>query len=157
MLLWASFMSLTKLDSLAGFLNMYAGWKVGITFALEYLKILPRSCEIFICDDRSAWVATAPRAQMALGQIIFNWLSRRSFWQGELGSGCGSLLFVGRYFTTFVIKTSFRSIPINDKVFSKSFPDLPTNGLPCICSSRPGASPISSSFAFALPSPKIIF
>ena len=59
----------------------------------------------------------------------------------------------GRYFTGLVINTSCSCRPISFMSERKSFPERPTNGLPVLASSFPGASPIKTILASAFPSP----
>src|SRR5580700_6222692 len=51
---------------------------------------------------------------------------------------------------------SWRCSPIASIIDVSNFPARPTNGSPCISSSRPGPSPTKTSFAFGLPSAKTI-
>ncbi len=72
-------------------------------------------------------------------------------------SGKGFLFSGGRHFKILHIYTSSLFSPIASIIFVSSMPALPTNGLPCASSSKPGASPINISFACVLPEPKTTF
>src|SRR5439155_6410227 len=72
-------------------------------------------------------------------------------------SGFGSRLFGGRDFRMFAIYTSSRLKSIAASILLRSCPARPTNGSPCLSSSAPGASPITMTFAFGLPTPKTNF
>src|SRR6185369_6818073 len=53
--------------------------------------------------------------------------------------------------------SSSESNPTDCRILSNSFPALPTNGLPCLFSSEPGASPMITSLALGLPRLRTIF
>src|SRR6266542_2070047 len=55
---------------------------------------------------------------------------------------------------TFAIYTCCRLRPIPARSLSSSFPAWPTNGMPCLSSWKPGASPTNIRSAFGSPTPK---
>ena len=97
-----------------------------------------------------------PRHTITVGFIIFN-CSRRYPMQASSSSGLGSRLLGGRHFKILAMYASSLESPIASRYLSRSFPDAPTKGSPCSSSLFPGASPIKSIFAFALPEPKTTF
>ena len=99
-----------------------------------------------------SFVAKLPSVQITRGSISSIWRIRCGL-QASISSGCGSRLSGGRHFRTFAIKQSLRERPISSKSWSSSLPALPTKGLPCWSSWKPGASPTNMRSASALPVP----
>ena len=104
---------------------------------------------------QQTFAATAPRQQMNSGSIASSWASRYGR-QLAISSGCGVRLFGGRHLIVFKMYTSDRFKPHAAMILSSNWPAAPTNGTPCRSSSRPGASPMNTSLAWGVPSPKTV-
>src|SRR3989338_4785216 len=119
------------------------------------LKAFTKSfpCALEICSaGKKLFIACRPRKTINLGEIILS-SARSHSRQDDFSSGKGSRLFGGRYFTILVMYTSSLFKFIASSISAKNFPAAPTNGRPCSSSDFPGASPINTISASALPSP----
>lgn len=115
---------------------------------------MPRT--LVICDgfSRIACSAEEPRVQMIAGRTILISLKSMSFLHVDASSGNGVRFPGGRHFTTLVIKTASLFMPSLVRARVSSWPERPTNGLPCASSSPPGPSPTNIIGALGSPSPK---
>ena len=65
----------------------------------------------------------------------------------------GFRFFGGRHFRILATYTSLRCSEIEDSRLSNRFPARPTNGIPCLSSCDPGASPMKIMCAVSAPDP----
>src|SRR3989344_6032909 len=122
-----------------------------------YSSHLPRNFEIPSFVLRRVFTAVPPTKMRTFGLISSIW---RSIKGKHASNSCwvGWRLPAGRQKTVFEIYKSFSlSNPAHLKAWVKSWPLMPTKGLPCRSSSAPGASPTSIRGAFGLPSEKTRF
>src|ERR1035437_496726 len=104
-----------------------------------------------VISPKRFWAAQAPRQTIYVGEITFNWMSRKPR-QFLDSSGVGVLFPGGRHFRVLRINTSLsRSNPHDFRMFVRSVPDFPQNGTPWRFSSLPGASPQITILASGLP------
>lgn len=87
-------------------------------------------------------VADAPKVIITLGLTTSNCASRY-FIQAAISLSSGGRFPGGLHLIMLQIYNSSALNPTDFNILSKSLPERPTKGRPCISSSSPGASPIN--------------
>src|SRR2546430_1697602 len=110
------------------------------------MRVIPVSLPL------SCLVAWLPSVAITFGRISSTCRKRYGS-QASFSSGTGSRLPGGLHFKTLHTYTCVRSRRIPASSLSSSLPAWPTNGIPCLSSWKPGASPTNIRSACGSPTP----